>query len=199
LRHDQYLRLEESSKNYHTEIKITGNQEIYPQRSFFLSVLPRSPSLKPMPVTTAKPEPENLLLNLICNVGLPTAIMSWCSGDQLLGPKAGLLVALIFPLAYGVHDFLRRRRMNFISIIGFSSVLISGGFGLMNLDGFWFAVKDGALPALIGLAADFVARRVLLGEPQQSGRGGGREVHGEGGRQEGAAVRHQSARHAQEH
>ena len=88
-----------------------------------------------------KPKPENLLVNLVCNVALPTAIMSWCSGDKLLGPKWGLLVALLFPLSYGIHDFARRRRTNFISVIGFVSVLISGGFGLMKLDGFWFAVK----------------------------------------------------------
>ncbi len=99
-----------------------------------------------------KTPPENLLLNLACNVALPTAIMSWASGDRALGPKWGLLVALFFPLGYGIHDFLHRRRFNFISAIGFASVLISGGFGLMKLDGFWFAVKDGALPALIGLA-----------------------------------------------
>jgi hypothetical protein len=98
-----------------------------------------------------KPKPENLFLNLICNVGVPTAIMTWGSGPRGLGPKWGLLVALIFPLAYGIHDYLRRRRVNFISAIGFVSVLITGGFGLMQLDGFWFAVKDGALPALIGV------------------------------------------------
>ncbi len=114
----------------------------------------------------SKPKPENLLINLVCNVGLPTAIMTWCSGDKLLGPKWGLLVALAFPVAYGIHDFARRRRMNFISIIGFTSVLISGGFGLMKLDGFWFAVKDGALPALIGLAvlASMRAKEPLVHE-----------------------------------
>ena len=99
-----------------------------------------------------KPKPENLLLNLVCNVALPTAIMTWGSGERGLGPKGGLLVALLFPLGYGLHDFIRRRRFNFISAIGFTSVLITGGFGLMKLDGFWFAVKDGALPALIGIA-----------------------------------------------
>jgi hypothetical protein len=114
----------------------------------------------------AKPKPENLLLNLVCNVGLPTAILTWASGEKLLGPKGGLVVALAFPLTYGIHDFLRRRRMNFISIIGFVSVLISGGFGLMQLDGFWFAVKDGALPALIGLAvlASLRAKEPLVHE-----------------------------------
>ncbi|MBI3885193.1 MAG: MFS transporter [Opitutae bacterium] len=88
----------------------------------------------------------------MCNVARPTAIMSWCGGDKLLGPKWGLLVALLLPLGYGIHDFARRRRTKFISVIGFVSVLISGGLGLMKLDGFGFAVKDGALPALIGVA-----------------------------------------------
>src|SRR5258708_36041521 len=113
-----------------------------------------------------KPKPENLLLNLVCNVALPTAIMTWGSGARGLGPKWGLLVALLFPLGYGLHDFIRRRRLNFISAIGFASVLITGGFGLMKLDGFWFAVKDGALPMLIGLAvlASMRAKEPLVRE-----------------------------------
>lgn len=102
--------------------------------------------------TAPQPKPENLLLNLICNVALPTAIQTWGSGARGLGPKWGLVVALLFPLAYGLYDFAVRRRFNFISALGFTSVLITGGFGLMQLDGFWFAVKDGAIPGLIGLA-----------------------------------------------
>jgi hypothetical protein len=113
-----------------------------------------------------KSKPENLLLNLICNVALPTAIMSWASGPRALGPKWGLLVALLFPLGYGVYDFAQRRRFNFISAIGFVSILITGGFGLYKLTGFWFAVKDGALPALIGLAilASMRAKEPLVRE-----------------------------------
>jgi len=117
-------------------------------------------------VSAPKLKPENLLVNLVCNVALPTAIMTWGSGERALGPKWGLLVALLFPLGYGIHDFIRRRRFNFISGIGFTSVLITGGFGLMKLDGFWFAVKDGALPALIGLAvlASMRAKEPLVHE-----------------------------------
>jgi hypothetical protein len=117
-------------------------------------------------IPVPRPKPENLLLNLACNVALPTAIMTWGSGARALGPKWGLLVALLFPLGYGIHDFIRRRRFNFISGIGFTSVLITGGFGLMKLDGFWFAVKDGALPMLIGLAvlASMRAKEPLVRE-----------------------------------
>lgn len=99
-----------------------------------------------------KTKPENLLLNLVCNVAIPTAIQTWGSGERGLGPMWGLAVALLFPLGYGVYDFAVRRRFNFISAVGFLSVLITGGFGLLKLDGFWFAVKDGAIPALIGIA-----------------------------------------------
>ncbi len=113
-----------------------------------------------------KTKPENLLLNLVFNLAIPTAIMSKASGPHLLGPKWGLLVALLFPLGYGIYDFVRRRRLNFISAIGFVSVLITGGFGLMKLDGFWFAVKDGAVPLLIGLAvlASLRAKEPLVHE-----------------------------------
>ena len=94
------------------------------------------------------PKRENLLVNLICNVALPTLVLTKFSGENTLGPNLGLIVALLFPVSYGVQDFIRRRRVNFISAIGFASVLISGGLGLMHLDGFWFAVKEAAIPSI---------------------------------------------------
>ena len=117
-------------------------------------------------MTTPRSKPENLLVNLVCNVGVPTAILTWLSGARWLGPKWGLLVALAFPLGYGLHDFIARRRWNFISIIGFASVLISGGFGLLKVGGFWFAVKDAAIPGVIGLAvlASMRAKAPLVNE-----------------------------------
>jgi hypothetical protein len=97
------------------------------------------------------PKQENLWLNLAFNVAAPALILSKLSGAHLLGPKGGLVVALAFPLGYGVWDFVKRRKANFISVLGFTSVLLSGGLGLLKADGFWFAVKDAAVPALIGV------------------------------------------------
>lgn len=105
-----------------------------------------------MSATVSHPKPENLLLNLACNLALPTAIMTWGSGERALGPKWGLVVALLFPVGYGIHDYLRRRRFNFISAVGFASVLLTGGLALLKLDPFWLAVKDGLLPLIVGLA-----------------------------------------------
>jgi hypothetical protein len=113
-----------------------------PFRGFLLSLRVRTPPKKN----------ENLFLNLGCNVVLPALVLSKLSTPERLGPLVGLLVALVFPLGYFAWDLIRRRQANFISIIGFISVLLTGGLGLLHLGGQWFAVKDAAIPLVIGLA-----------------------------------------------
>lgn len=110
------------------------------------------------------PKRENLLLTLLFNIVVPSLILAKLSGTEHLGPVAGLIVALIFPLGYGLWDFARRRQANFISVIGFASVLLTGGLGLMRLDGIWFAVKEAAVPAVIGFAvwASMRSKRPLV-------------------------------------
>ena len=95
---------------------------------------------------------ENLLLNLVFNILIPTLVLSKLSTEARLGPAGGLVVALIFPLGYGVWDFIQRRKANFISIIGFASVLLTGGLGLLQVGGLGFAIKEAAVPTVIGLA-----------------------------------------------
>ena len=103
------------------------------------------------PAALAQPKPENLLVNLVCNVALPAILMAQLSKESRLGPAWGLVVALLFPLGYGIYDFVVRRKTNLLSVLGFVGVLLSGVLGLLKLDGRWFAVKDAALPTLIGL------------------------------------------------
>ncbi len=97
------------------------------------------------------PKRENLILNLIFNIALPTLILTKFSGEKTLGPVYGLIVALVFPLGYGLWDFVQRRQANFISIIGFTSVLLTGGLGLMKVGPMGFAIKEAALPLIIGV------------------------------------------------
>ena len=94
---------------------------------------------------------ENLLLNLACNVAAPALALSYLSKPGALGPKGALLVALAFPIGYGLWDFSRRRSFNFLSALGFAATLATGGLALLKLDPFWFAVKEAVVPALIGL------------------------------------------------
>ena len=111
----------------------------------------------PLPTAVSKPppKPENLLLNLAFNLALPAIVLSKLSAPERLGPVYGLVLALACPLGYGVWDFLKRREANFISIVGFVSVLLTGGLGLLHIGGFWFAVKEAAVPTVIGAAVLF--------------------------------------------
>jgi len=97
----------------------------------------------------AFPKRENLLLSLVCNIALPALILAKLSTPERLGPALALVAAIGFPLGYGLWDFAQRRSANFVSIIGLASALLTGGLGLLHVDGFWFAVKEAAMPALI--------------------------------------------------
>jgi MFS family permease len=102
---------------------------------------------------SAKPEQrESILLSLGINIAIPAVILMRFSGEEALGPVGGLIVALLFPLTYGMVDFARRREWNIVSILGFVSVLLTGGIGLLQLDPKWIAVKEAAVPAIIGIA-----------------------------------------------
>lgn len=63
-----------------------------------------------------------------------------------------LVVALLFPVVYGGMDLIRNKKFNFISALGFISVLLTGGIGLLELDTRWLALKEALIPGLIGLA-----------------------------------------------
>lgn len=107
------------------------------------------------PATQSPAKRENLLVNLVCNILVPSLILAKLSGPERLGPAMALVVALAFPVSYGLWDFWQRRTANFISIIGFTSVLLTGGLGLLEVEGIWFAVKEASVPFIIGAAVWF--------------------------------------------
>ncbi len=95
---------------------------------------------------------EHLFVSLGLNILLPSIILM--KGGPWLGldPKEGLILALAFPLSYGIYYFAARRKYNFFSIVGLISILITGGVGLLRIDKDWIAVKEAAVPSLFGLA-----------------------------------------------
>jgi hypothetical protein len=95
--------------------------------------------------------PKSMLFNMLFNIIIPVVILSKLSAEEYLGPLYGLGVALIFPVSYGAYDLISKRKMNYISLLGLVSVLLTGGLALFKLSGFWFAVKEAAIPGLIGL------------------------------------------------
>ena len=102
-----------------------------------------------------KDSPKDAISNIIFNIAIPVFILSKGSSEQYLGPLWGLVVALIFPLSYGIWDLIQKKKWNFISVLGLISVLLTGGLALFKLSGIWFAVKEAAIPAVIGVFVFF--------------------------------------------
>ncbi|HNU98892.1 MAG: MFS transporter [Verrucomicrobia bacterium] len=96
--------------------------------------------------------PENLWLNLLFGAVIPAILLAYGSKEKYLGPAWGMIVALSFPLGYAIYDLVRRRTWNVISIVGFVGTLLTGSLGLLKMSGFWFAVKEAAVPLVLGLA-----------------------------------------------
>ncbi len=99
-----------------------------------------------------KPRP---LVDLLVSIVIPSMILMKLSGDDDLGAVRALIVALAFPITWGVFELLKYRHFNFIALLGLVSVLLTGGIGLLQLDNQWLAVKEAAIPGILGLAVLF--------------------------------------------
>lgn len=94
---------------------------------------------------------ENVLLNLVVNIIIPTVIMTKFSAPDKLGPINSVMIGLAFPLSYGLYDLWSRKKVNFISILGVVSVLLTGAIVYQALSASWIAIKEATIPALIGI------------------------------------------------
>lgn len=99
-----------------------------------------------------KPNFSQLLLELAISILIPTLILKKLSADNLLGANWALVCALALPLGYGLWQFARTRRLAFVPILGFVSILLTGGIGLLHLDAKYIAIKEALIPFIIGVA-----------------------------------------------
>ncbi|WP_414828080.1 VC0807 family protein [Alteromonas sp. H39] len=90
--------------------------------------------------------------NLAFNIVIPVVIMSYASSEDYLGPAWSIVAALSFPIGYGLWDLKESGKINGFSILGIVSVLLTGGISLLKLPADYIAIKEAAIPALIGIA-----------------------------------------------
>jgi intracellular septation protein A len=74
------------------------------------------------------------------------------SSENTLGSFYGLLIALSFPIFYGLSEFYFNKKINFFSILGLVSVLLTGGIGVFQFSSDWLAIKEAFIPGIIGMA-----------------------------------------------
>lgn len=97
-------------------------------------------------------KPSGLLINLLFNIIIPTLILTRLSGDNFLGTTYAIVVALAFPVGFGLRDLYRRRKLNLFSALGVVSVVLTGGISLLGLAPIYLALKEASIPAIFGLA-----------------------------------------------
>lgn len=105
-----------------------------------------------MPQTSQGKPRHSAVTNLLFNIVIPTLILTKLSGVEDLGPRLSIVIALAFPVGFGAWDFIKTRRANVFSILGFVSILLTGGISLLELDPKYIAIKEAAIPGVIGLA-----------------------------------------------
>lgn len=103
-------------------------------------------------VTTAdtqqKPRP---FLDLIISIVIPSVILMKLSGPDKLGATMALVIALAFPIGYGLYELIFHGKRNGMALLGVISVMLTGGIGLLKIDAQWLAVKEAAIPLCIGV------------------------------------------------
>lgn len=104
--------------------------------------------------TSTPPRPAangNPLFEIVITILLPALVLMQLSGVERLGPGWALVLALAFPVGWGLREAVTRRKLSWMALLGVVSTLLTGGIGLLKVDPFWLAVKEAAVPALIGL------------------------------------------------
>lgn len=99
-----------------------------------------------------KKEQSGFFGNLIFNIAIPVLIMTYGSSEDYLGPMWSVVVALSFPLTYGLIELKKTSKVNLFSVLGIVSVLLTGGISLLKLPAEYMAIKEAAIPGAIGLA-----------------------------------------------
>lgn len=117
-----------------------------------------------------QPPKENPLTNILVNVLIPVLALGKLSKDPALvdeprfyhlGPIWALAIALAFPIGYGIWFLLKHKKLNFFSVLGLVSVLLTGGLTLFlwNKDGsvdpsapILFGLKEASIPFVLGMA-----------------------------------------------
>lgn len=119
-----------------------------------------------LPMPNPAQEQPHPLVDVLLTVILPSVVLESLSKPERLGPAWALVVALLMPIGFGIYCFVKKRGLNFFSILGFIAVVVTGGLGLLNLSSSWFAAKEAAFPVFLGLAfpLSFYWKKPLVNE-----------------------------------
>ncbi len=100
---------------------------------------------------------SGIFIELIFCVIIPTIILKKLSGADALGPTWALIAALSLPFSFAIFDFYKKKKIGFVPALGFISILLTGGIGILKLPKEYIAYKEALIPSIIGLATVITA------------------------------------------
>ncbi len=94
---------------------------------------------------------NDMLMNILFNIVIPVIILKkvpefW---DNENAAVVALCVALSFPIGFFIYDYIKTKKSNFISILGFISVLLTGVIGIFQIPNEYLAIKEASVPFII--------------------------------------------------
>jgi hypothetical protein len=107
---------------------------------------------------------ENPIASIGFNILFPSVIMSKFDDWLGISPALALVLALAFPVCYGIFALIKDHKWNLFSGVGFFSILITGGIGLLQLPREWIAIKEGGVPMVFFacVMASMLGKHTLL-------------------------------------
>ncbi|MDZ4662651.1 MAG: VC0807 family protein [Pseudomonadota bacterium] len=107
----------------------------------------------PQPQTKADSQgPLGVAIDLVFNLVLPVYILEKFShrlGEN--GAVWALVIALSFPLGFGLYDYIVNKKQNWASILGFVNTVFTGVFAVIGLTRNWYIVKEIIVPLILGI------------------------------------------------
>lgn len=100
-----------------------------------------------------KASTSKIFIDLFVCILIPTLILKKLSGTDDLGASGAFALAISLPLAMAIYEMITSKKVGFVSAIGFVSILLTGGIGLLKLPKEYIAYKEALIPSVFALAA----------------------------------------------
>lgn len=97
-----------------------------------------------------KQQTQASLLSLLITIIIPSSLLIFFKENSVVSSLQVVLIALAFPLSYSGYEWFSQKKVSFISILGFLSVLLTGGIAILKLPPEWIAIKESLIPFVIG-------------------------------------------------
>ncbi|OHX66068.1 VC0807 family protein [Flammeovirga pacifica] len=98
---------------------------------------------------------ESPLWSLVFNIVIPVLILLKLSDEAYLGDLYAVIIAISFPITYSFYDFIVRKEVSIIAVLGVINVGLTGGVKLLNLPPEYIAIKEALVPLVIAVLIFF--------------------------------------------